>query len=681
MSGAAPVDQPAKSAPWRAAEAHLAAVLPGYAPRPGQHQMMAAVADALATRSDLVVEAGTGTGKTLAYLLPVLAAGKRVVIATATKQLQGQLLAHDLPTALAATGARAEAVALKGRSNYLCHARFERTLQRRVGLGGVLSPALQAVQLVLHHSDIGEVAEVHGVDEQHPIWPEVTSTADNCLGTGCPMWELCFVQRARKRALRAQVVVVNHHVLLADLTLRERFDGGGLLPSADVVVIDEAHALPDVATSFFGHSLSSARVERLRRDVADLLRVEEAEASAAASAGGPGVGETDAVHGALRRFGVASAALFAELRDEVAPAGGQGGGANRADRAAPHLDDQALIRLQAARAQLHSASEALWTSLHQLHSVAGPAGQRALENLATLQTDLDLLLAPEEHDGLVRWVEARPRTTAVLARPAAVGPAMQRTLLAAPAVRIFTSATLAVEADFSAFYHRMGLDDAVVNLRLPGGFDYATQALLYLPTALPNPFAPGRGRALAGEIKRLVQASGGGAFALFSSYRAMREAHRQLGPRLHQELGMTVLLQGEESRAALLDRFAARQPAVLFATMGFWQGVDLPGDVLRLVMLDKIPFPPPNDPLFAARAALLKAEGGNAFAELSLPAAAQSLRQGFGRLIRSTSDRGVVAILDPRISTAGYGKRLLRALPDARRTAFFTDVQDFFAAG
>lgn len=634
---------------WQAAEVALAEDLPHFEPRPGQRAMMAAVADALWNKTDLVVEAGTGTGKTLAYLLPALAAGKRVIVSTATRQLQSQLVEHDLPRALHATGAHVEVAVLKGRRNYLCHERAEVSLRRHAILGGALSPALQAVQTVLRNSQTGDVAEVLHVDDQHPVWPEVTSTSDNCLGSDCPSWTSCFVAKARRRAMQATVLVVNHHVLLAEFALRERFEAAALLPAADALVIDEAHALEDVASSFFGMSLSSARVDRLRRDVSDLLIAQEAV--------DPGI--ADRSHGDLRAFGMAAASLFGDAREEST---------------STSLDDMGLVRLQSGREQLHRACDALWTSLSTLPREGGPAFERVLESLVTLQSDLVALLAPEEGDGMVRWVEARPRTTSIVARPVVVGPVLKRTLLAEPLVRIFTSATLAMGDNFTPFCNRLGLSKDVQTLCVPGAFDYPRQALLYTPRTMPAPFQTGREQAVATEIARLVKASAGGAFALFSSYRGMRDAHR----RLRGRLSITVLLQGEESRDALLSRFAEQQPAVLFATMGFWQGVDLPGDVLRLVILDKIPFPPPSDPLFAARAARVEAEGGSSFSRLSLPSAALSLRQGFGRLIRSRHDTGVVAILDPRMVVKGYGRGLMNALPDASRTQLFGDVEDFF---
>lgn len=648
--GAAPELEGPQHKGWQAAEQALSEMLPHFEARPGQRRMMAAVAEALWHERDVVVEAGTGTGKTLAYLLPLLSAGQRVLISTATRQLQGQLVDHDLPVALQATGAVVDVAVLKGRSNYLCHTRVASALTRHAVLGGALSPALIAISDVLHKSRSGDIAEVSGVDDRHPIWPEVTSTSDNCQGTDCAAYADCFVVQARRRALQAQVIVVNHHILLADYALRERFDGAALLPAVDAIVIDEAHALEDVASRFFGTSLSSNRVDRLRRDIVDALTAEDAADP----------GSADAAHTELRALGTAAADLFADARRLAG---------------SKQLDDMALVSLQAGREPLHRACDRLWT---QLGALSGSAAlDKAQESLAALQSDLGALLAPElgTADGLVRWVEQRPRSTAIVARPVQVAPVLRRTLLAERSVRVFTSATLAVGDDFTEFTARLGIADTVPTLRVPGAFDYERQALLYLPRHLPAPFAAGREHAVATEIARLVQASAGGAFALFSSRRGMRDAHA----RLQSRLPFTALLQGDESREALLERFVDAQPAVLFATMGFWQGVDLPGDVLRLVILDKIPFPPPDDPLFAARAAAVEAEGGSSFSRLSVPAAALALRQGFGRLIRSQQDSGVVAILDPRMVRRGYGKRLVKALPPAARTQHFDDVAHFFA--
>ena len=623
----------------------LSAHLAHFEPRPGQAEMIGAVQGALREGHDLVVEAGTGTGKTLAYLLPILASGRRAILSTATKQLQNQLLQHDLPVAIAATGARIEAAVLKGRANYLC---LHRLALRRGSLEQTMGRQLHAVVEASLRSETGDVADVHDVDERDPIWPHVTSSGENCLGGECPEHDHCFVVRARRRALVADLVIVNHHVLLADYALRDRWEGATMLGGADTIVVDEAHALADTVSHFFGVTVSSHQTRALAGDLTDL----------AAELGGH---KGAAVGAAADRIARASSELWQ----------GVGGGP-----AQQPFDDGLLGRLVGPRDELLDVLRDQWRLLGAPELVAAsPAVQKLREVIEGLEHDLCTTIDHTPDDGpMVRWVERRARSVAIIARPAECGPILQRTLLAEPAQRIFTSATLAVGADFSAFLHRTGLPEHTPRLCLPGGFDYQQQALLYVPRHVPEPWATGREIALAKEIARLARASAGGTFALFTSRRAMQDAFDRAAP----DLPMTALLQGTESKAALLRRFVDEQPAVLFATMGFWQGVDLPGDVLRLVVLDKIPFPPPDDPLLAARGRRLEQAGKSSFAALSIPAAAIHLRQGFGRLIRSATDRGVVAILDPRLSRRSYGKRLLHALPDAPRTVSFADVQAFF---
>ncbi|MCB9737816.1 MAG: ATP-dependent DNA helicase [Deltaproteobacteria bacterium] len=638
----------AATAPWRAAAAGLAEILPGFEPRPDQAQMLEAVATALDEGVDLLVEAGTGTGKTLAYLLPLLATGRRAIVSTATRQLQEQIVDHDLPTALRAAGTMAKIAVLKGRSNYLCHDRVERAVASRIGRRAGIDARLDRAAAALRNSFDGDVAKLPGLPDDDPLWAEITSNSDNCLGSDCSFVRECFVLRARRRAMDADVVVVNHHVLLADYALRERFDGAALLPAVDAIVVDEAHALEDVVASFFGRQISSRRVERL---VAD-LGVDLDEAA---------VPPTDPARLAVGGLAEAAGAFFAAAR--TLP---------------PNQPIDAAIEraLQAPREALIDALGVAWLAMGKVGSVS-PLHEKLRESLVALEEDVLEVAAPR-HDGedVVRWIEQRKRSTVLCAQPVTVAPILRRTLLAEPATRVFASATLAVGDDFGVIRARLGLDADVRTLCLAGGFDYTRQALLYLDPRMPPPFAPGRDEAVADAILALVQASAGGAFALFSSYRQMYDAVRRLRPRLT----IRVLVQGDESKATLLDRFRQAQPAVLFATMGFWQGVDVPGDDLRLVILDKVPFPPPDEPRFAARGASVERMGGNAFAELSIPAAAIALRQGFGRLIRRHDDRGVVAILDPRLATKGYGRKLLAALPPARRTGQLEEVEAFYRA-
>lgn len=610
--------------------------------------MAHAVAEALDSGVDLLVEAGTGTGKTLAYLLPVLCAHKRAVLSTATRHLQSQLIDNDIPLALRATGLERTVAVLKGRSNYLCLHRTE--LLRAVGTQEpLLRGELQAIQEALHSSVDGDRASVHGVDEGSSIWPEVTSTGDNCLGSACPRHDDCFVVKARRRAMEADLVIVNHALLLADYAVRERWQTAGLLPSVDVLVLDEAHALADAATSFFGCTLSERRLLALGKQGRQLL------------VGVPGPGLARDLGNALDELTDQAAWLVTALR------------------AVPHLtpvQGAVRTRLQAAHAPVDRALGVLQDLATHPDLGEEPDWQKLCDTIYTVRTDLHRLLI-EDHseapDGLVCWVEQRGRDVAIVGRPIEVGPLLQRTLLAEGAVRIFTSATLTTSGRFDHLRQRLGIQGQVSELTLPGGFDYGRQALLYLPAAVPEPFAEGRDAAVARHIEQLATAATGGTFALFSSYRAQRDAVERLRPRLP----MTCLAQGEQSKEQLLERFVREQPAVLFATMGFWQGVDLPEEVLRVVILDKIPFPPPDDPLLAARARRIDQAGGSSFAELSVPVATIALRQGFGRLVRSRRHWGIVAVLDPRLWTKHYGRAMRESLPPAPIVRDFGAVRTF----
>jgi ATP-dependent DNA helicase DinG len=662
--------------PWEQAATMLAEQMAGFELRDGQRQMMQAVAEAIDDGRDLIVEAGTGTGKTLAYLLPALAAGKRMVVATATRQLQGQIVSHDMKLALAAIGDDRQVAVLKGRSNYLCHERLEKTLGRSRSRGVLVDEALHHIAAVARSSEDGDIAEIEDVAERDPIWPDVTSTADNCLGAECPHYEDCFVVRARRRALAADVVIVNHHLLLSDYALRERWDGASLLPAVDVIVIDEAHALEDVATRFFGATVSRARVDR---QLGDLRRLCSEHPEGA---------DVETIRAVCDEVEAAATTLWRALRDELGTR---------------YRDTQVGPQLMATLDEpVRGLSEVLVRLAKTLESAGGSddaAWQGAPATALALREDLGLLLAtPEAHleDPLVRWVEVRDRgAVAVRGQPVHVGTILERTLLAEQAVRVFTSATLSVgssalggsdeeggSAKTTRFGHlreRLGLADTAAELLVGSPFDYRRQALVYVPEGIPEPNRPGRDEAVADVVERLVLGAHGGAFVLFSSWRAMLNAAERLDGRLP----MTILRQGDMGRDKLLGRFKEAQPAVLFATMGFWQGVDVPGDDLRLVILDKLPFPPPDDPLFAARARRVEEEPDaqgrrrSSFQALSVPMATIHLRQGFGRLIRSQRDWGVVAILDPRLVSRAYGRRMVGQLPRASRTRQLGKVLDF----
>ncbi len=627
--------------------AALDQVLGDFEARPSQVAMAAAVANAIATQTDLLVEAGTGTGKTLAYLLPILASGKRALIATATRHLQTQILQNDIPVALAATGVTREVAVLKGRSNYLCKLRLEHRLeQSRYSL----PMALMAAESVARHSQVGDRSELVGIAEDDPIWPEITSTADNCLGQECPHQDTCFVLQARRRAMAADLIVVNHHLLFADYAVRERWEQGGILPEVGVVVIDEAHGLADTASAFFGSSLGERRVGNLLADLRLAL---------------PNVPDSllrEPMRALLDRADPAALRLFALMR--LQPHGQVVRGRVQDALASPAVELAALLAELAEMMQEPMlATDPLW---HKFD-----------ESLFAVQQDIErVLFPPRSEDGMVRWIEHRRHDAIVIARPVDVAPILKRTLLAEPVVRIFTSATLAVAGDFRHAREKLGLPDDVPTLSLPSPFDFPRQALLYVPEAIPDPFAPDRDARVAETILDLAVAAGGGTMALFSSRRALNDALARLRPEL-VPYGMELLAQGEAPREVLLERFVLSQPAVLLATMGFWQGVDLPADALRVVVVDKIPFPPPDDPLLVARTEQLRAQGRDAFDDLSIPLAATALRQGFGRLIRSQRHWGVVALLDPRLLKRRYGQKLLDSLPPAKRTRKFADVRDF----
>lgn len=597
--------------------------LPGFAPRIQQQTMATAVEQAIAERSRLVVEAGTGTGKTYAYLVPALASGRRVVVSTGTKNLQDQLFFRDLPKVRDALGLPVRVSLLKGRSNYLCIYRMRkavidpRSRVRRDKLTYVDDWAIR--------TDSGEISELPPTIADDQLLPLVTSTADNCLGGKCPDFAECHVVKARRAAQAADLVVVNHHLLFADFRLKE--EGFGVLPGADAIVIDEAHQLPELATQFFGERVSTRQLSDLSRDIAveiqafrDMPRLNEA----------------------LDQLALATIELerpFSELGGRLS------------------LDDFST------RAGAASAVGAVRTALDECRDCLQAVADRStgLTHCAgratTMANTLDKV-AGNAALGLVRWAEAVGRGGALHAAPIEPIEGFKRFMATYPGAWIFTSATIAANQDFSHFTATLGLDDAAT-LRLDSPFDYAEQARLYLPPGLPDPNDPEYPDRVAEALVPLIEASGGGAFVLCTSYRAMD----RIAERLRASLAFPLLVQGEEGKAALIERFAKAGNAVLVATASFWEGVDVKGAALRLVAIDKLPFGQQGDPVFEARIKLIRERGGNPFNELQLPRAITSLRQGVGRLIRDPSDRGLIVLCDPRIRGKSYGKRVLASLP------------------
>ncbi len=597
--------------------------VPGFVPREQQQTMATAVESAIAGRSRLVVEAGTGTGKTYAYLVPALASGRRVVVSTGTKNLQDQLFFRDLPRVRDPLGLPLRVSLLKGRSNYLCIYRLRKA---------VIDPRSRAARTKLTfiddwalRTDSGEVSELPPTIADDQLLPLVTSTADNCLGGKCPDFGECHVVKARRAAQAADLVVVNHHLLFADFRLKE--EGFGVLPGADAIVIDEAHQLPELATQFFGERVSTRQLSDLTRDIAAEIQAFR---------------DMPRLNEALDQLGLATIELerpFAEL----------GGRLSLEDFSSRTGVASAL---GAARTALDECRDLLQAVAERSTGLAHCAG-RATTMAGTLDK-----IAGNGTRGLVRWAEAVGRGGALHAAPIEPVEGFKRFMATYPGAWIFTSATIAASQDFSHFTATLGLDDAET-LRLDSPFDYADQARLYLPPGLPDPNDPDYPDRVAEALAPLIEASGGGAFVLCTSYRAMD----RIAERLRATLAFPLLVQGEEGKAALIERFANAGNAVLVATASFWEGVDVKGAALRLVAIDKLPFGQQGDPVFEARIKLIKERGGNPFNELQLPRAITSLRQGVGRLIRDPSDRGLIVLCDPRIRGKSYGRRVLASLP------------------
>ncbi len=619
----------------------LAGRIPGYVPREAQRRMAAAVERALEARGRLVAEAGTGTGKTLAYLVPLLALGVRAVISTASKTLQEQLYFRDLPLVREALGVPVDLSLLKGRSNYLCLYRLGRSE------GSTSDHRMQArlarVREWAGRTRTGDIAEVPELSEQDPVWPSVTSTPDNCLGSTCPVFSDCFVFRARRRAQEAAVVVVNHHLLFADLALRDE-GFGEVLPGADAVILDEAHQVPEIASGFFGLSLSSRQLIELGRDT---------------------LGEQTEGSGDLPELAAHARALDTRVRQLRAALGEE-------PRRTPWAPWREQAEVAGALAGLAEELERLEVSLAP---VAGRTHglESCLRRCLGVRERLQLLRQPETEDA-VQWVQTARAGFNLHVTPLDVAPYLERAMDSRPGAWIFTSATLAVRGDFSHIRARLGLGEDTETLLLDSPFDYPGRALLYVPDRLP---APGTGdyvRAVAEAALPVLRASGGRAFFLFTSHRALRNTARLL----EDELEYPLLVQGQAPRSELVRRFREAGDAVLLGSASFWEGIDVRGPALELVIIDRLPFAAPDDPVLQARLDALRRTGGNPFREYQLPAAVIALKQGVGRLIRDPRDYGVVMVCDPRLFGRGYGRVFRESLPPMPVTRDPADVCAFY---
>ena len=599
----------------------------------------------LAGRETLIVEAGTGTGKTYAYLVPALLSGRRVIVSTGTRALQDQLYHRDLPAICAALGRPASVALLKGRANYLCRHRLELATQQAWsrGLRSEVASLLPRVQAWSATTRRGDIADLAGVGEADPVWPWVTSTRENCLGAECPRFDDCCVVGARREAQAADIVVVNHHLLMADLVLKEE-GFGELLPGADAIVVDEAHQLPEIAAQFLGFNVGTRQMSALTRDVAGELLL-------AQQMGG-------GVDSAITAIDARLAALAGSI-----PAGTRLDHADWPDRL---IEDITGIA---------ACTDDLTRALAPLASDGGSGITRLVARLEECAKKLRQLIAAET-PGAVRWADSGARHLALHYSPVDVAQELSALMTAQSCAWVLTSATLAVGEDFSHYKRRAGLARARA-LRYESPFDFRRQALLYLPEGLGDPGSEQYTREVIRAVMPVIEASGGRAFLLFTSHRGLREGALELRRRFGIDPPVPVLVQGEAARDQLLRRFRDAGNAVLLGTGSFWEGVDVKGDALCVVIIDKLPFAVPDDPLLKARLEAIRSQGGNPFFDEQVPQAVIALKQGVGRLIRDEQDFGVVVLCDPRLVSRGYGRAFLDSLPPMPRTRSLDHVRGF----
>jgi len=647
----------------------LAGAICGFAPRDSQRDLALAVFDTIAERGTLVAEAGTGTGKTFAYLVPALAAGGKVLISTGTKALQDQVFGKDLAAVCAALGSNVELALLKGRQNYVCLHRMARTEAEGMLASRQDVQHLRSIVKFAQTTGSGDRAELSSVPENAPIWLAVTSTRENCLGQECPRFDDCFVMKARRNALAADVVVVNHHLFLADLALRDDAVRD-FLPTADTVILDEAHQLPKIAADFFGSGWSLAQL-------ADLVRDVRAIGLARAPDGASWVTLTQAIEAVAR-----------ELRLVLAEAGMRPGQRMAIDRIGERARlVQQLDALVAALVALNGALKANSDRDPELDALL-PRTDALRAQVAAWADSLRALAVPaavddaarnaSEVDDTVRWIALSQYGAQFQATPLAPGESFARVREQQPQAWILTSATLTLANRFDAFLAEIGLPDATTQ-RWDSPFDFPQQGLLYLPQPMPSPLAPDFAEQVAALAWPLIEASHGRAFMLCSTLRAVDRVAEALQRQMrHAGIELPLLVQGTSTRPALLDEFRRAGNAVLVGSVSFWEGIDVRGEALSLVVIDKLPFAPPDDPVVEARLKRLRALGRNGFTEYQLPQAVTLLKQGVGRLIRDERDRGVLMILDDRLLTKSYGKTVLASLPPFSRTRSLEEACDFF---
>jgi ATP-dependent DNA helicase DinG len=615
--------------------------LPGFQPRAGQSWMAEAVAETIDAGGQLVVEAGTGTGKTFAYLLPALLSGRKTIISTGTKALQDQLYHRDLPLVAKVVGRPVTTALLKGRSNYLCLQRLEAAAGQSAAKS--FQRDLRAVNEWRHRTLSGDRAELTDVAEDSSIWPQVTSTADNCLGSKCPHYQQCHVVKARRAAQEADLVVVNHHLLLADLAMKEE-GFVEFLPGAEAVILDEAHQIPDLAAQFFGLSLGSRELERMVTE----LRVATLPLS------------QPALQEQLDRVQTAIRVMRADAPRQE----------GRHEMSAIHAE------LNEPLAELGDAMRALLDSVDRLADSSVEI-EKLHEQLLSAVEKLSHLAADDSWDGL-RWVEVSARSLRLNLTPLDVADTLAGLFSSGLQAWIFTSATIAIGEDFSHFTTRMGIP-AAAGLTFPSPYALDEHGLIWLPQGLPDPSNKNHTAEMLDLVVPLLEATRGGMFCLFTSHRALNIAREWFSTRKNRLHGRPLLVQGDAPRDDLLRRFRQHGDAVLLGTGSFWEGVDVRGPALTVVAIDKLPFSSPADPLMMARLEFIRRQGGNGFAEHQLPLAALSLKQGAGRLLRDQTDFGVVVLCDPRIRSKSYGSVFLKCLEPMRWTDDPRVVKKFLA--
>ncbi len=642
---------PEKLASLFSPEGALAAHIENFRARPQQVEMAQTISDAIASNGHLIAEAGTGTGKTFAYLVPALLAGGKVIISTGTKNLQDQLFQKDLPTVRDALQAPVSVALLKGRANYICHYHLERAQAEGRFVTREDVRHLGKIVKYAKVTQSGDKSGLADVPENAPIWMQVTSTRDNCLGQECPQHSECFVLKARKEAMEADVVVVNHHLFFADVMLRDE-GMAELLPAVNTVIFDEAHQLPETASLFFGESLSTSQLLDLARDARLEAAVSANDFAALPTA-------TDALDKAARDL-----RLVFKMGEGRMPANATDNLSGWSDALAAVIEKLTTLNgLLESQAQRSEGLEKCW--------------QRGVE----LMEKVKQWQGSSQEENSVKWIEIFHHSVVLNTTPLSIAEIFAKQINGHPRAWIFTSATLAVKQDFGHYQAEMGLLEARTAC-WDSPFDYAQQALMYVPQEMPEPNSFGYTEAVVNAALPLIEASKGRAFLLFTSLRAMQRAHELLQAEFERkDIPYPLMLQGEGSRNELLTRFREHGNAVLLGSQSFWEGVDVRGEALSLVVIDKLPFAPPDDPVLAARIALINKQGRNAFMEYQLPRAVINLKQGAGRLIRDENDRGVLMICDPRLIAKPYGKRIWQSLPPFKRTRVEAEAVAFFDTG